>query len=145
MKAYWGSTGIAPHILTSALDGGEWLGSRPGRLTPRERAPGTHWIGSWVGPKAVLDTVVKRTIPSPCWESSPRTPIIQPIDQHYTNWATIALTRDIIAIKIIHEQFSNILDLNRTQVTSMEWPTCCSKYSWKGQGILLADSVWGLP
>jgi hypothetical protein len=28
--------------LTSALDGGEWSASCPGRFTPRERAPGTH-------------------------------------------------------------------------------------------------------
>jgi len=42
-------------FLTSALDGGEWLTSRPGRFTPRERAFGTHWIGGWVGPRAVLD------------------------------------------------------------------------------------------
>jgi len=27
--------------LTSALDGYEWLASRPGRFTPRERAPDT--------------------------------------------------------------------------------------------------------
>jgi hypothetical protein len=53
------------HSLASALDGGEWSASRPGRFTPRERAPGTHWIGGWVGPRAVLDAVVKRKIPSP--------------------------------------------------------------------------------
>jgi hypothetical protein len=45
MEAYWGSGGIAPHFLTSALDGGEWSASRPGRFTPRERTPRTHWIG----------------------------------------------------------------------------------------------------
>jgi len=28
----------------SALDGGEWTSSRSSRFTPRERAPGTHWI-----------------------------------------------------------------------------------------------------
>jgi hypothetical protein len=50
--------------LNSALDGGEWSVSRPGRFTPRERASGTHWIGGWVGPRAVLDTGVKRKIPS---------------------------------------------------------------------------------
>jgi hypothetical protein len=56
MKAYWGSGGIAPLIfLTSALDGGEWSASRTGRFTPRERAPDTHWIGGWVGPRAGLD------------------------------------------------------------------------------------------
>jgi hypothetical protein len=31
--------------LTSALYGGEWSDSRPGRFTPREIAFGTHWIG----------------------------------------------------------------------------------------------------
>jgi len=35
------------HYLTSALDGGEWSASRPGCFTPRERAPGTPWIGGW--------------------------------------------------------------------------------------------------
>jgi hypothetical protein len=53
------------HSWTSTLDGGEWSASRPGRFTPRERAPGTHWIGGWVGPRAVLDAVAKRKIPSP--------------------------------------------------------------------------------
>jgi hypothetical protein len=48
----------ATHSLTSARDGGEWLASRPSGLTSSERAPGTHWIGGWVGPRAVLDAVV---------------------------------------------------------------------------------------
>jgi hypothetical protein len=37
-----------------------------------------------VGPRAVLDVVVKRKIPSPHRESNPRTPIVQPIAQRYT-------------------------------------------------------------
>jgi hypothetical protein len=44
---------------TSALVGGEWSVSRPGRFTPGERAPGTHLIG-WVDPRAGLDDVEKR-------------------------------------------------------------------------------------
>jgi hypothetical protein len=67
------------HSLTSALDGGEWSAARPGRFAPKERAHGTHWIGDWVGPRAVLDAVVKRKIPSPHRESIPRIPIVQPI------------------------------------------------------------------
>jgi hypothetical protein len=63
------------HSLTSALDGGEWSASRPGRFTPRERAISTHWIGGWVGTRAVLDTVVKRKITSRRRESNPTTPI----------------------------------------------------------------------
>jgi hypothetical protein len=44
------------HSLTSALYGGELSGSRRGRFTPRERAPGAHWIGGWVGPEPVWMT-----------------------------------------------------------------------------------------
>jgi len=56
------------HSLT-ALNGGEWSALRTGRFTLIERAPGTHWVGDWVGPRAVLDAVVKRKIPSPRRES----------------------------------------------------------------------------
>jgi hypothetical protein len=69
------------YSLTSALDGDEWSASRPGRFIARESAPGTHWIGGWVGPRAVLEAVVKRKIPSPRRESNPRTPIVQPVKQ----------------------------------------------------------------
>jgi len=31
---------------------------------PSERAPGYHWIGGWVGPRAVLDVEMWRKIPS---------------------------------------------------------------------------------
>jgi hypothetical protein len=49
------------HIfLISALVGGEWSASRPGRFTPGKRAPGTHCIGSWVGRKDSLDEVENR-------------------------------------------------------------------------------------
>jgi hypothetical protein len=41
--------------VTSALDGGEWSASHPGCFTFRERDPGTHWIGGWVGPRARLE------------------------------------------------------------------------------------------
>jgi hypothetical protein len=59
MKEYWRIGGIAPCILDLGT-GWEWSASRSGRFIPRERAPGTHWIGGWVVPTAVLDAVVKR-------------------------------------------------------------------------------------
>jgi translation elongation factor EF-G len=37
-----------------------------------------------VGPRAVLEAVVKRKIPSPRRKSNPKTPIIQPVAQRYT-------------------------------------------------------------
>jgi hypothetical protein len=48
--------------LTLALDGGEWSASHPGRFTLKERVPGTHRIGGWAGPRAVLNVVVKRML-----------------------------------------------------------------------------------
>jgi hypothetical protein len=79
------------HSLTSVLDGGEWSASRPGSFTSKERAPGIHWIGGRVGPRAVLDAAVKRKIPSPLRESNPRTPVVQPVAQCYTDWTITAL------------------------------------------------------
>jgi hypothetical protein len=36
MKAYWGlEVQLRTHSLTSALDGGEWSASPPGRFTPQ--------------------------------------------------------------------------------------------------------------
>jgi hypothetical protein len=52
-----GSEIIAPPFLTWAVDGGEWSTSHPGNFNPGERAPGTHWIGGWVGPTASLDAL----------------------------------------------------------------------------------------
>jgi len=37
----------------------------PAALHPRKEASRTHWIGGWVGPRAILDAAVKRKFPSP--------------------------------------------------------------------------------
>jgi hypothetical protein len=58
----WGRGDIDPPFLTSALDGGEWPTLRLGRFTHAEIAPGTYWIGGWVGPRASLDAVEKKNI-----------------------------------------------------------------------------------
>jgi hypothetical protein len=58
----WGSGGIAPPFLTSALDRGEQSASHSGSFIPRERAPGTHWIEGCVGPGASLGIMEKRKI-----------------------------------------------------------------------------------
>jgi hypothetical protein len=47
-------------VKASAIIGGEWSASRPGRFTPGERAPGIHRIGDWVDPRAGLDDAEKR-------------------------------------------------------------------------------------
>jgi hypothetical protein len=66
MRTYWGSGGIVPSFLTSALGGGE-------SLAAAAFLPGTHWIGGWVGPTAGLDAVEKRKI-FHCRELNPGLP-----------------------------------------------------------------------
>jgi hypothetical protein len=51
----WGSGGITPTFLTSALDGGEGSASRFSSFTPGERAPNRH-----LGPRAGLEAVKKK-------------------------------------------------------------------------------------
>jgi hypothetical protein len=46
--------------MTSALAGGEWSVSPPGRFTPRGKAPRIHWIGGLVDHRAGLDDVEER-------------------------------------------------------------------------------------
>jgi hypothetical protein len=78
MKAYWGVEVQLYYFLTSALDGSEWLASRTGRFTPKERAPVTHWIAGWVRPRAGLETVVKRKTTNSCRDSNLRSSSPQP-------------------------------------------------------------------
>jgi hypothetical protein len=59
MKTY-GGVDVQIHVfLTSALVGGEWSASLPGRVTPGEMAPGIRWIGGLVGPRTSLDDMEK--------------------------------------------------------------------------------------
>jgi hypothetical protein len=70
-----------------ALVGDEWSASRPGRFIPGERAPRTHWIGSWVSPRAGLDDVEKRKfLILPGLELRPLL-VVQPVGSRYTNCA----------------------------------------------------------
>jgi hypothetical protein len=60
MKTY-AQVDVKIHVfLTWALVGDEWSASRPVHFTSRERAPGTHCIGGWVGPRTGLEDMEKR-------------------------------------------------------------------------------------
>jgi hypothetical protein len=81
-------------------------------------------MGGWMGLRTVLDAVVKRKIPSPRGESNRRTPIVQPLDQCYTDGAITTLTTTttkttiimiITIIIIIIIQFINMM-LRSTKV-----------------------------
>jgi hypothetical protein len=59
----WGSEGIAPPFLTSALDGSEWSASRLYRFTSGEKSCDIHCIGGWVDLRSGLDAVEKSLLP----------------------------------------------------------------------------------
>jgi hypothetical protein len=83
----WGDRRYSSYSFsTSALDGGEWSASRPGRAF----TPGTHCTGSWVGPRAGRDTETRGKIRCPCRGSNPDRPVVQPVVRDYTAWANPA-------------------------------------------------------
>jgi hypothetical protein len=65
MKTYGGVEVWLHALLPSTLDRGEWSTSRLGRFTPKERAPGTHWTGVYVGPRAGVIAVTRKSLPLP--------------------------------------------------------------------------------
>jgi hypothetical protein len=67
------SGGRAHPFLTSALDGQKWSASHPSRFIPRERAPGTHWLGDWVGRSGRCETK-KNLLPLPGIKPRPSRP-----------------------------------------------------------------------
>jgi hypothetical protein len=90
MKTYVGVDAWIHVFVTSALVGGEWFASRPGRFTPRERAPGTHWIGGWVDPRTSLDKVEKRKKYCPYWDSNSDSSAVHQVASRYTDCALLA-------------------------------------------------------
>jgi len=84
--------------LTSALDGGGWSTSRPGRLTPGKK-PGIHCIRGWVGPRAGLDGC-RLSRPPPEFDS--RT--VQPVANLYTYYA-VRVQQMCIGLHVKHPLF----------------------------------------
>jgi hypothetical protein len=64
----------------------------PAALPPEEIAPGTHWIGGWVGHRAGLDDVEKRKFCTlPGLELRPLG--LQAVASRYTDWAIESVGR----------------------------------------------------
>jgi hypothetical protein len=64
-EGVWGNGYIDPRILDLGTSC-RWSASRLGQFTPGERASGTHWIGSWVGPRTGLEDMEKeKFLPPP--------------------------------------------------------------------------------
>jgi hypothetical protein len=74
---------VGIHIsFNSALLGGEWSASRPGRFIRGERASGTYWVGGVLDTGASLDNMEKTKLLSlPGLELDPS--VVQPLASLY--------------------------------------------------------------
>jgi hypothetical protein len=131
--AWWERRYSSYSFSTSALDGGEWSASRPGR---GERTPGTHCIGGWVGPRAGLDTEVGGKILCPRRGSNLDRPVVQPVVRYYTAWAT----RLIIHLLPYHKRYIVQSLRKRRKITIKTIPTLALKISVKLAG--LRAEIW---
>jgi hypothetical protein len=95
-------------FLTSALDEGELSASRIGAFTPGEKAPCTHLIGGWVGPKVGLDAVAKR-------KKSLFLPGIEPLS---SSQLLTALTQFFVCIQFEVKTYVFWFQLNFTERTA---------------------------
>jgi hypothetical protein len=86
-------------FLTSALDGGEWSASRPGRALPPGKGPPVPIVqeAGWA-PEPVW-TQVRGNILCPCRGSNLDRPIVQSVVRHYIAWTTKAPTPYALAVK----------------------------------------------
>jgi hypothetical protein len=91
----WGSGGIAPPFLTSALEWDKWSVSRPCRFTP-----GTHWIGGWWAPELVW-TMWRRK--QSCTAGN-RTWAVQPVASLY--WAILPPLRRYVRHEKLQQMVS---------------------------------------
>jgi hypothetical protein len=89
MEAHGGGGGERRYsscsFLTSALYGGEWSASRPGRALPPGKEPPVP-IGQEAGwaPEPVWTQGLEEKSSAPAGD---RTPVVQPVVRHYTDWA----------------------------------------------------------
>jgi hypothetical protein len=79
MKTHWRSGGIAHSFLTLALEGGEWSVSRSGCFIPQRKSLRYLLDRMLGGLQSRSGRGGEEKIPSPCRDSNPETPIVQPI------------------------------------------------------------------
>jgi hypothetical protein len=101
---------LAPPFLTSALDGGEWSASQPGRLTLGEIDRWTNWVRSRVGRRIGLDAMKKRKMSCPFRESIPGRPAHSP-SPYRLNYPSFETTRLLLETTYKRENTRRLYDL----------------------------------
>jgi hypothetical protein len=78
LQSHMGSGCIDPHFLDLGTSWRWVAASQSACFTPRERAPSTHWIGSWVVPRTSLDDVEKKIF-LPYRDPNSDSSVVQPV------------------------------------------------------------------
>jgi hypothetical protein len=95
-------------FLTSALRGGEWSASRPGRALALEIGPMVPIVqeAGWTLEPVWTQRLEEK---SSCLYlgSNFNCPIVQSVDRHYTDWATPAPNKSVYTVIKIHLATSN--------------------------------------
>jgi hypothetical protein len=73
---------------TSALDGGEWPASRPGRALASGKGPKVPIVqeAGWAPERVWTQRIEKKSFRL-CRGSNLDSPVVQPVARHYTDWA----------------------------------------------------------
>jgi len=70
VKAYRGSSGVAPLILNFSIKWRRVHNVIPWPFYPQGRNPSTHWMGGWVGSGPGLDVFWEEEMSCPYWDSN---------------------------------------------------------------------------
>jgi hypothetical protein len=89
MKTYWGSGGIAPRILDLGTRWRWVVSFTPQPLYPRGKSPWYPLDRRLGGPQSRSGRGGEEKNSHSRRESNPRTPIVQPVAQRYTDWAEV--------------------------------------------------------
>jgi hypothetical protein len=86
----WGDKRYSSYSFsTSALDGGQWSGSRPGlALAPRKGPPVPIVQEAGWAPELVWTQRIQEKSFCLCRASNLDCPVVKPVARHYTDWAT---------------------------------------------------------
>jgi hypothetical protein len=89
----------------------------PAALSPRREPHFTHWIGNWIGPRAILDDVKK--VLDPTGTRVPTLSVVPPLARRYIDYAILVpcfegVSTDIVYIFLISLSRANLIfQINR--------------------------------
>jgi hypothetical protein len=88
-RRLWGEEYSSYTFSTTALDGGEWSASRPGRASAPGKGPSVPIVqeAGWATEPVWTQRLEEKSF-SLCRESKLDRPVVQPVARHCTDWDT---------------------------------------------------------